>query len=41
MIKVMFGILIGVIAVSVYPNLTDFFVETGMRDQLVELLEGV
>lgn len=41
MIKVMVGVLIGVIAVTVYPNLTDFFVETGMRDQLVELLEGV
>ena len=26
MIKVMVGVLIGVIAVTVYPNLTDFFV---------------
>ena len=41
MVKILFGVLIGMLMVTCYPNLSDFFVETGMRDQLVELLEGV
>ena len=45
MMKIIFGIVLGVVMVTYYPQigsvLSDVFVETGIRDDLVNLLEGV
>lgn len=45
MIKVLIGIVLGVVLITYYPQigsvLTDVFVDSGMRDDLVKLLEGV
>ena len=45
MFKVVFGIVLGVVMVTYYPQigsvLSEVFVETGIRDDLVNLLEGV
>ena len=45
MVKVIIGIVLGVVMVTYYPQigsvLSDIFVESGIRDDLVNLLEGV
>jgi len=45
MVKVIIGIVLGVVMVTYYPQigsvLSDIFVESGIRDDLVDLLEGV
>tara|TARA_S200002703_G_C3692268_1_gene212579 strand:- start:74 stop:211 length:138 start_codon:yes stop_codon:yes gene_type:complete len=45
MMKILIGIVLGVVMVTYYPQigsvLSDVFVETGIRDDLVNLLEGV
>ena len=45
MMKILIGIMLGVVLVTYYPQigsvLSDIFVETGIRDDLVNLLEGV
>ena len=45
MMKILIGIVLGVVMVTYYPQigsvLSDVFVETGIRDDLVDLLEGV
>ena len=45
MMKIILGIVLGVVMVTYYPQigsvLSDVFVETGIRDDLVNLLEGV
>jgi Na+/H+-dicarboxylate symporter len=45
MVKVIIGIVLGVVMVTYYPQigsvLSDVFVESGIRDDLVNLLEGV
>jgi Na+/H+-dicarboxylate symporter len=45
MMKILIGIVLGVVLVTYYPQigsvLSDIFVETGIRDDLVNLLEGV
>ena len=45
MMKIILGIVLGVVMVTYYPQigsvLSDVFVESGIRDDLVNLLEGV
>ena len=45
MVKVLIGIVLGVVMITYYPQigsvLSEVFVETGIRDDLVNLLEGV
>jgi len=45
MMKILIGIVLGVVMVTYYPQigsvLSEVFVETGIRDDLVNLLEGV
>ena len=45
MVKIILGIVLGVVMVTYYPQigsvLSDIFVESGIRDDLVDLLEGV
>jgi Na+/H+-dicarboxylate symporter len=43
--KIIIGIVLGVVLITYYPHigsvLSDIFVESGIRDDLVDLLEGV
>ena len=43
--KVIIGIVLGVVMVTYYPQigsvLTEVFVDSGMRDDLVDTLEGI
>jgi L-asparaginase/Glu-tRNA(Gln) amidotransferase subunit D len=45
MFKILFGILMGVVIVTYYPNISevaaDLFVESGARDVIIEKLEEV
>jgi len=45
MMKILIGIMLGVVMVTYYPQigsvLSEVFVETGIRDDLVNLLEGI
>ena len=45
MVKVLIGIVLGIVLITYYPQigsvLADIFVESGIRDDLVNLLEGV
>jgi Na+/H+-dicarboxylate symporter len=45
MVKIILGIVLGVVMVTYYPQigsvLSDIFVESGIRDDLVNLLEGI
>jgi hypothetical protein len=45
MVKIILGIVLGVVMVTYYPQigsvLSDVFVESGIRDDLVNLLEGI
>ena len=45
MMKLIIGIVLGIVLITYYPQigsvLTDVFVETGIRDDLVNLLEGI
>ena len=45
MMKILIGIVLGVVLVTYYPQigsvLSEVFVESGIRDDLVNLLEGV
>jgi hypothetical protein len=45
MMKILIGIVLGIVLITYYPQigsvLTDIFVESGIRDDLVNLLEGV
>jgi len=45
MMKILIGIVLGVVLITYYPQigsvLSDVFVESGIRDDLVNLLEGV
>ena len=45
MMKILIGIVLGVVMVTYYPQigsvLSEVFVETGIRDDLVNLLEGI
>jgi len=43
--KIIIGIVLGIVLITYYPQigsvLSDVFVESGIRDDLVDLLEGV
>jgi len=45
MIKLIIGIILGIVLITYYPQigevLTNIFVDTGMRDDLINLLEGI
>ena len=45
MFKVVVGIVLGIVMITYYPQigsvLSEVFVETGIRDDLVNLLEGI
>jgi hypothetical protein len=45
MVKIILGIVLGVVMVTYYPQigsvLSDVFIESGIRDDLVNLLEGI
>lgn len=45
MMKILIGIVLGIMLVTYYPQigsvLTDVFVDSGMRDDLVDTLEGI
>ena len=45
MVKVLIGIVLGIVMITYYPQigsvLADVFVDSGIRDDLVNLLEGV
>ena len=45
MFKFIFGICVGIIVVTYYPQIltttTDFFIDSGARDEIVETLEGM
>jgi len=45
MIKIIIGIVLGIVMITYYPQigsvLSDVFIDTGMRDDLVNLLEGI
>lgn len=45
MMKILIGIILGIVLVTYYPEIgsvvSDVFIETGMRDDLVNTLEGM
>ena len=45
MFKIIIGIILGIVLITYYPQigsvLGDLFTESGMRDDLVKLLEGI
>ena len=45
MFKFIFGIVVGIILVTYYPDIitttTDWFINSGARDEVVETLEGM
>jgi hypothetical protein len=45
MLKLIIGIVLGIVLITYYPQigsvLGDVFIETGIRDDLVKLLEGI
>ena len=45
MFKIIFGMILGVVLVTYYPNIitttTNWFVDSGARDSIVETLEGL
>jgi len=45
MFKILFGVLLGVVLVTYYPNISetvaDLFVDSGARDAIIEQLEEV
>tara|TARA_B100000989_G_scaffold80774_1_gene57592 strand:+ start:121 stop:261 length:141 start_codon:yes stop_codon:yes gene_type:complete len=45
MFKFIFGICVGIILVTYYPQIltttADFFIDSGARDEIVETLEGM
>ena len=45
MFRILFGILLGVVIVTYYPEITEtaasLFVDSGARDEIIELLEEV
>lgn len=45
MFKFVFGIIVGIVTVTYYPEITitlaDWFVESGSRDVVVKTLEGM
>ena len=45
MVKFIIGIVLGIVLITYYPQigsvLADIFVDSGIRDDLVNLLEGV
>jgi|TARA_B100001094_G_scaffold21545_1_gene18222 hypothetical protein len=45
MLKIIIGIVLGIVLITYYPQigsvLGDVFIETGIRDDLVNLLEGI
>ena len=44
-IKILFGILLGIVIVTYYPEITetaaDFFIESGARDEIVSKLRDI
>lgn len=45
MFKIIFGIVVGIMLVTYYPQIititTDWFVDSGTRDSVIETLEGM
>jgi hypothetical protein len=45
MFKFIFGIVVGIILVTYYPDIitttTDWFIDSGARDEVIETLEGM
>ena len=45
MMKILIGIILGIVLVTYYPEIgsvvSEIFIETGMRDYLVNTLEGM
>jgi len=45
MFKILFGIIVGIMLVTYYPQITtvttSWFVDSGARDEIVETLEGI
>jgi len=45
MMKILIGIILGIVLVTYYPEIgsvvSEIFIETGMRDDLVNTLEGM
>lgn len=45
MMKILIGIILGIVLITYYPEigsvLTDVFVDSGMRDDIVKTLEGM
>tara|TARA_A200000159_G_scaffold123685_1_gene118317 strand:+ start:2389 stop:2529 length:141 start_codon:yes stop_codon:yes gene_type:complete len=45
MFKFIFGIVVGIILVTYYPEIitttTDWFIDSGARDEVIETLEGM
>lgn len=45
MLKIIIGIVLGIVLITYYPQigsvLGEVFIETGIRDDLVNLLEGI
>jgi hypothetical protein len=45
MFKFIFGIVVGIILVTYYPEIitttTDWFINSGARDEVIETLEGM
>ena len=45
MIKILFGVLLGIVIVTYYPEITetaaDFFIESGTRDEIVSKLRDI
>lgn len=45
MMKILIGIILGIVLITYYPEIgsvvSDIFIETGMRDDLVNTLEGM
>ena len=45
MFEIIIGIILGIVLIAYYPQigsvLSDLFTESGMRDDLVKLLEGI
>jgi hypothetical protein len=45
MMKILIGIVLGIVLITYYPQigsvLTDIFVESGMRDDLINMLKGI
>ena len=45
MMKILIGIILGIVLITYYPEIgsvvSEIFIETGMRDDLVNTLEGM